>query len=103
MRYIALLLSYVGIVKVNGKIPSPILRLAVKETRNRGWWLPAGGVERGETFMEAAHRETKEVWWVNIEIVGSRDRYRAERSPSSRACFVLWKRTDESSLLCYSH
>ena len=35
--------------------------LAVKETHNRGWWLPAGAVEAGETFAQAAYRETLEV------------------------------------------
>lgn len=29
-------------------------------TARRGWWLPAGGVEAGETFEAAAHRETRE-------------------------------------------
>ena len=28
--------------------------LAVKESRGRGWWLPAGHVDRGQTFAEAA-------------------------------------------------
>ena len=33
----------------------------MKETRGRGWWLPAGLVDPWETFTEAAHRETLEV------------------------------------------
>ena len=28
--------------------------LAVQETQGRGWWLPAGHVDRGQTFAEAA-------------------------------------------------
>jgi len=34
--------------------------LAVNETRNRGWWLPAGYVDPGESFYEGAIREAKE-------------------------------------------
>jgi len=37
--------------------------LAVKETNNRGWWLPAGAVETGETFSQAAYRETLGVFF----------------------------------------
>ena len=25
--------------------------LAVKESRNRGWWIPGGAVDYGESFM----------------------------------------------------
>jgi len=34
--------------------------LAVKETKNRGWWLPGGRVDPPESFFEAAIREVKE-------------------------------------------
>jgi len=44
--------------------------LAVNETRNRGWWLPAGKVEKGETFEEGAHRETLEESGIKINIKG---------------------------------
>jgi 8-oxo-dGTP pyrophosphatase MutT (NUDIX family) len=44
--------------------------LAVKETRNRGWWLPAGLVDQGETFMQAAHRETLEEAGLLVEMKG---------------------------------
>ena len=44
--------------------------LAVKETRNRGWWLPAGLVNEGETFFQAAHRECREEANVEIELKG---------------------------------
>ena len=44
--------------------------LAVKETRNRGWWLPAGLVEQGETFIQAAHREVAEEAGIRVDIKG---------------------------------
>ncbi|CAG9334619.1 unnamed protein product [Blepharisma stoltei] len=44
--------------------------LAVKETRNRGWWLPAGLVDQGETFINAAYREVHEEAGVDVEIKG---------------------------------
>ncbi|CAG9335418.1 unnamed protein product [Blepharisma stoltei] len=44
--------------------------LAVKETRNRGWWLPAGLVDPGETFVDAAHRECLEESGIRIELKG---------------------------------
>jgi phosphatase NudJ len=44
--------------------------LAVKETRKRGWWLPAGLVDPGETYMQAAHRETLNEAAIRVEIKG---------------------------------
>lgn len=44
--------------------------LAVNETRDRGWWIPGGAVDAGETFSMAAHRETKEEAGIDIEIMG---------------------------------
>ena len=44
--------------------------LAVKETRNRGWWLPAGLVEQGESFIQAAHREVAEEAGIRVELRG---------------------------------
>lgn len=44
--------------------------LAVKETRNRGWWLPAGLVEQGETFVQAAHREVMEEAGIRVDLKG---------------------------------
>jgi len=44
--------------------------LAVKETKNRGWWLPAGRVDGAETFEEAAVRETLEEAGVKIKLKG---------------------------------
>ena len=40
--------------------------LAVHEWKNRGWWIPAGGVDAGETFDVAAIRETKEEAGIDV-------------------------------------
>ena len=40
--------------------------LVVKETKNRGWWVPGGRMENGETFMQTAIRETKEEAGVDV-------------------------------------
>ena len=44
--------------------------LAVNESKNRGWWIPAGGVDAGESFREAAHRECMEEAGIEIELKG---------------------------------
>ncbi len=44
--------------------------LAVKETKGRGWWLPAGHVDRGQNFVEAALRETLEEAGVLVNLIG---------------------------------
>jgi 8-oxo-dGTP pyrophosphatase MutT (NUDIX family) len=44
--------------------------LAVKESRGRGWWLPAGHVDAGQNFVDAAIRETIEEAGVEINIRG---------------------------------
>jgi ADP-ribose pyrophosphatase YjhB (NUDIX family) len=43
---------------------------AVNESKNRGWWLPAGHVDRGQTFVEAAIRETIEEAGINVILKG---------------------------------
>ena len=43
---------------------------AVKESRNRGWWLPAGAVDAGEEPHIAALRECKEEAGIDIDLKG---------------------------------
>lgn len=45
--------------------------LLVHERKHgQGWYLPAGRVEAGETFEEAARRETKEESGIDVELEG---------------------------------
>jgi len=44
--------------------------LAVNETESRGWWLPAGHVDRGQTFIEAAHAEAWEEAGLRVALRG---------------------------------
>lgn len=42
----------------------------VHEKQDRGWWLPGGGVDAGQTFAEAAVREAEEEAGVKCELTG---------------------------------
>ena len=44
--------------------------LAVDESKGRGWWLPAGHVDRGQSFLDAAHAETWEEGGIEVNITG---------------------------------
>lgn len=44
--------------------------LAVNETKGRGWWLPAGHVDRGQSFLDAAHAETAEEAGARVVLKG---------------------------------
>eukprot|EP00330_Aristerostoma_sp_ATCC50986_P011316 CAMPEP_0114592004 /NCGR_PEP_ID=MMETSP0125-20121206/13943_1 /TAXON_ID=485358 ORGANISM="Aristerostoma sp., Strain ATCC 50986" /NCGR_SAMPLE_ID=MMETSP0125 /ASSEMBLY_ACC=CAM_ASM_000245 /LENGTH=146 /DNA_ID=CAMNT_0001790439 /DNA_START=42 /DNA_END=482 /DNA_ORIENTATION=- len=44
--------------------------LAIKETKNRGWWLPGGRVDPPEDWQTAALRECKEEAGIDIELKG---------------------------------
>jgi len=44
--------------------------LAVKETRNRGWWLPAGFLNQCETFESGALRLAYEEAGIDISLKG---------------------------------
>jgi len=42
----------------------------VNESRNRGWWIPAGAVDWGEDFMTAAKRECQEEAGIDVDLKG---------------------------------
>ena len=44
--------------------------VAVNETRNRGWWIPGGAVDKGETFVQGAIRECREEAGIDVDIKG---------------------------------
>eukprot|EP01137_Pigoraptor_chileana_P030420 Opistho-2@1416 len=44
--------------------------IAVNETNARGWWLPGGTVETGESFEQAALRETFEEAGARVRLEG---------------------------------
>ena len=44
--------------------------LAVNETKDRGWWIPGGAVDAGETFQQGATRECLEEAGVEIDLKG---------------------------------
>ena len=44
--------------------------LTVKETDNRGWWLPGGLVDPPENFFEAGIRETIEEAGIHVILKG---------------------------------
>lgn len=57
--------------------------LAVNETKGRGWWVPAGAVEKGETFLQACLRECAEEAGMNIQVKGI---LRVDHSVSGDVC-----------------
>lgn len=44
--------------------------LAVNETNGRGWWVPGGCVERGETFEAACLRECRDSAGIRVALKG---------------------------------
>ena len=44
--------------------------LAVHETKNRGWWIPAGAVDYNESFQQAALRECVEEAGMKVKLRG---------------------------------
>eukprot|EP01083_Nonionella_stella_P298023 1011856_1 len=67
--------------------------LAVNETKNRGWWVPAGYVDPGESFYEGGIRETQEEAGVDVDIKGilrveyGKDVYGSQSSARMRVIF----------------
>ncbi|MFO0724298.1 MAG: NUDIX domain-containing protein [Myxococcota bacterium] len=53
-------------------------RFLVVEEHTKGWYLPAGRVEAGETFADAARRETLEGAGISIDLEGI---FRIEHQP----------------------
>ena len=44
--------------------------LCVNESRNRGWWIPGGAVDAGQSFSDAATRECIEEAGVEVDLKG---------------------------------
>ena len=44
--------------------------LVVNELKNKGWWVPGGGVSAGEDFRSAAIRECQEESGILIDLKG---------------------------------
>ena len=44
--------------------------LSIKETRNRGWWIPGGKVDPPEDIKLAAIRECKEESGIDVDLKG---------------------------------
>lgn len=54
--------------------------LLVEENHDRGWYLPAGRVEHGETLIGGARREVREESGLEVELDGI---LRIEHTPAS--------------------
>lgn len=44
--------------------------LAIRETRERGWWIPGGKVDPPEDLFTAAIRECKEESGIDVKLTG---------------------------------
>ena len=73
--------------------------LLVHERKHgQGWYLPAGRVEPGETFEEAAIRETREEAGVEIELEGVLRIQHTPRADGARLrVFFLARQRDDTA------
>ncbi|MFN3201331.1 MAG: NUDIX domain-containing protein [Bradymonadia bacterium] len=64
--------------------------LVVQETKKQQWYLPAGRVEPGESFAEAAIRETMEEAGIQIAIEGILRIEHTPRKSGTARCRVIF-------------
>ncbi len=63
----------------------------MNETNNRGWWIPGGGVDPGESFDAAAYRECREEANIDIELKGVlRVEHALQGSDSARMRLIFY-------------
>ena len=72
----------------------------VEETRDRGWYLPAGRIEAGEDILAGARREVREEAGIEVELEGI---VRFEHTPSSDGvvrlrCILVGRPRDDAAL-----
>ena len=67
--------------------------LLVRQTYTNGWFMPGGGLDRGETFERAARREAEEEAGAelhNISLVGAYSNFKERKSDHN----ILFLSTD---------
>ena len=69
-------------------VPKTVRYVLVHEKEKRGWWLPGGGVDAGQTLAEAAIRESVEEAGCETELTGV---LRIEYSRGSGRLRVIWR------------
>ena len=82
-----------GLVIVRNPFPeSPHFNkwLAVNESRNRGWWIPGGAVDFGESFKQAAIRECKEEAGIDVDLKGVLKVDHAAQGDSARMRVIFY-------------
>jgi len=74
---------------------APHLFCLVHENKNRGWWLPGGAMDDGETFVTAGLREAKEE--AGADVVNPR-LIRVEQTPN-RIRYVMHGQVEDPATL----